>query len=104
MSVSKARLTVYFEEPFWVGLYQWEDEDGCRVCKITFGGEPRDQEVLDYVQSHWRDLKFSPPVAGGCPRTGPSTPSGRGGRPGKPSSPPGQAPRPNRLFSSNGSR
>ena len=65
MSVSKARLTVYFEDPFWVGLYQRDDAGGCRVCKITFGGEPRDQEVLDYFQAHWRDLKFSPPVAGG---------------------------------------
>ena len=45
MSVSKARLTVYFEEPFWAALYRREEEDGCRVCKVTFGGEPRDQEV-----------------------------------------------------------
>lgn len=64
MSVSKARLTVYFEEPFWVALYQREEEDGCRVCKVTFGGEPRDQEVLDYFQTRFRELEFSPPVAG----------------------------------------
>ena len=64
MSVSKARLTVYFEPPFWSALYRREDEEGCRVCKVTFGGEPRDQEVLDYFQSHWRELAFSPPVAG----------------------------------------
>ncbi len=64
MSVSKARLTVYFEPPFWVALYQREDGDGCRMCKVTFGGEPRDQEVLDYFQAHWRELSFSPPVAG----------------------------------------
>ena len=65
MSVSKARLTVYFEDPFWVGLYQREDGDGCRVCKITFGGEPRDEQVLDYFQAHFRELRFSPPVSGG---------------------------------------
>lgn len=64
MRVSKARLTVYFEAPFWVGLYQREEDGGCRVCKVTFGGEPRDQEVLDWFQAHWRELKFSPPVAG----------------------------------------
>ena len=63
MCVSKASLTVYFEPPFWVGLYQREDEDGCRVCKITFGGEPKDQEVLDWLLRHWRGLRFSPPVA-----------------------------------------
>lgn len=63
MCVSKTTLTVYFDPPFWVGLFQREDETGCRVCKVTFGGEPRDQEVLDFLLRHWRDLRFSPPVA-----------------------------------------
>ena len=64
MSVSKSRLTVCFEPPFWVAVYQREEESGFQVCKITFGGEPRDQQVLDYFQAHFRELKFSPPVAG----------------------------------------
>lgn len=63
MCVSKTTLTVYFDPPFWVGLFQREDETGCRVCKVTFGGEPRDQEVLDFLLRHWRNLRFSPPVA-----------------------------------------
>ena len=45
MCVSKASLTVYFEPPFWVGLYRREDGDGYRVCKTIFGREPRDQEI-----------------------------------------------------------
>lgn len=65
MCVSKASLTVYFDSPFWVGLYQLEDENGYWVCKITFGGEPKDLEVLDWLLQHWRNLNFSPPVAGG---------------------------------------
>ena len=65
MDVSKARLNVYFDPPFWVGLYQREEVDGFRVCRVVFGGEPKDQEVLDYFTRHWRELKFSPPVAGG---------------------------------------
>ena len=64
MCVSRTSLTVYFDPPFWVGLFQREDEDGCRVCKVTFGGEPKDQEVLDWLLRHWRNLRFSPPVAG----------------------------------------
>lgn len=67
MSVSKARLTVYFEEPFWAALYQREEADGCRVCKVTFGAEPRDQEVLDYFLTRFRELEFSPSVAGELP-------------------------------------
>ena len=64
MCVSKASLTVYFEPPFWVGLYQREDGDGCRVCKVTFGREPHDQEVLEWLLRNFRRLEFSPPVAG----------------------------------------
>ena len=64
MSVSKAWLTVCFQDPFWVALYQREEEDGFRVCRVTFGSEPRDQEVLDYFQARFRELEFSPPVAG----------------------------------------
>ena len=64
MCVSKTTLTVYFDPPFWVGLFQRVDETGRRVCKVTLGGEPRDQEVLDFLMRHWGDLRFSPPVAG----------------------------------------
>lgn len=64
MCVFKAKLTVHFEPPFWAALYQREDGDGCRVCKVTFGAEPRDQEVLDWFQAHFRELRFSPAVAG----------------------------------------
>lgn len=34
------------------------------MCKITFGAEPKDQEILDWLLCHWRELNFSPPVAG----------------------------------------
>ncbi len=64
MSVFKARLSVYFEPPFWVALYQREEGDGCRVCRTVFGAEPRDQEVLDWLQAQFRELRFSPAVAG----------------------------------------
>lgn len=73
MCVSKASLTVYFEPPFWVGLYRREDGDGCRVCKTIFGREPRDQEILEWLLASHRKLRFSPPVAAdGRPR--PSNP------------------------------
>lgn len=63
MSVSKAKLTVYFDDPFWVGLYERQEQNRYQVCRITFGGEPRDYEVLEFLSRHWRDLKFSPAMA-----------------------------------------
>ena len=32
------------------------------VAKVTFGAEPKDYEVLEYVQKHYAGLKFSPAV------------------------------------------
>ena len=33
-------LTVYFDDPFWVGLYERMADEQLDVCKITFGTEP----------------------------------------------------------------
>ena len=74
MNTSRASLTVCFEPPFWVALYQREEGRGVQVCRVTFGAEPRDQQVLDYFQSHWRELYFSPPVAAGPVRDRPMSP------------------------------
>ena len=57
-----ARLTVFFEEPFWVGVFERIEGDGLSACKVTFGAEPKDSDVLAYVQKHYRELEFSAPV------------------------------------------
>lgn len=51
-----------FENPFWIGLYERIDGDKYEVCKITFGAEPKDYEVYDFLLKNWHKLKFSPLV------------------------------------------
>lgn len=51
-----------FENSFWIGLYERIDEDEYEVCKITFGAEPKDYEVYEFLLKNWHTLKFSPPV------------------------------------------
>lgn len=58
----KSSLTILFEAPFWIGLYERIDGDRYEVCKITFGAEPKDYEVYDFLLQNWRTLKFSPPL------------------------------------------
>lgn len=53
-------LTVIFEEPFWIGIYEREADDSYEVCKITFGAEPKDYEVYDFMNENWGKLRFSP--------------------------------------------
>lgn len=59
---AKSSLTVLFENPFWVGLYERMDGNKYEVCKITFGTEPKDYEVHGFLLKNWHKLKFSPPV------------------------------------------
>lgn len=59
---TKSSLTILFENPFWIGLYERIDGDKYEVCKITFGAEPKDYEVYDFLIKNWYTLKFSPPI------------------------------------------
>ena len=59
----EAKLTVYFEDPFWVGVFERTEGDRLSVAKVTFGAEPKDWDVLDYVLDHYHELRFSEPVA-----------------------------------------
>ena len=58
----KASLTVFFDEPFWVGVFERIDGGKLSVCKVTFGAEPKDHEVWDYVLHHYYELVFSPAI------------------------------------------
>ncbi len=55
-----SKLTIFFEEPFWIGLYERISLGKYEVCKITFGSEPKDYQVYDFLLHHWGDLRFSP--------------------------------------------
>ena len=57
------RLTVFFEQPFWVGVFECISEGKLSVCKVTFGAEPKDYEVYDFVLKNYYELRFSPAVA-----------------------------------------
>lgn len=59
---SKSSLTILFENPFWIGLYERIDGDKYEVCKITFGTEPRDYEIYNFLLKNWHRLNFSPPI------------------------------------------
>lgn len=55
-------VTILFDDPFWVGLLESVEGDQMQVCKITFGAEPTDQEVLEFMNRNWNHLKYSKPI------------------------------------------
>ena len=62
MDVCSAKLTVFFEDPFWVGVVERIEADRLTVCKITFGAEPKDYEVHAFLLENYNRLAFSPSV------------------------------------------
>ena len=60
MAKTTSKLTVFFDEPFWVGVCEREADGRYEVCKITFGAEPKDYEVYDFMLKNYDRLCFSP--------------------------------------------
>lgn len=58
-----SKLTVYFEDPFWVGVFERFEDGKLSVSKVTFGAEPKDSEIYEFVLKHYYDLQFSPTVS-----------------------------------------
>ena len=47
------KLTVYFEDPFWIGIFERSIDEKLSVCKVIFGAEPKDNEVLELVLNRY---------------------------------------------------
>ena len=65
----KSILTVTFEDPFWIAVYERTYFDSYEVCKITFGSEPKDYEVYDYMMNNWNNLCFTKPIKSDVTKT-----------------------------------
>ena len=63
MSNVKSRLTVYFEDPFWVGVFERICDGTLSASKVTFGAEPKEYEVWEFILRQHHRLCFSPAVA-----------------------------------------
>ena len=58
----ESKLTIYFEEPFWVGVFEELEGDKLSACRMVFGAEPTDAEIYDFILKHYYHLRFSAPV------------------------------------------
>ena len=55
--------TVFFEDPFWVGVWERESEGTYSCAKFTFGAEPSEAELLSFLLASYTSLVFSEPSA-----------------------------------------
>jgi len=63
MDKVSGKLTVFFEEAFWVGVFERVSDGKLSACKVTFGAEPKDYEIYEFVLKNYYRLRFSPAVA-----------------------------------------
>ena len=59
---TESKLTIYFDEPFWVGVFEELDGKNLSVCRVVFGAEPTDAEIYAFILKYFNHLRFSPPV------------------------------------------
>ena len=62
MDKVSGRLQVFFEDPFWVGIFERVYDGKLSACKVTFGTEPKDYEIQEFVLKNYDNLRFSPSV------------------------------------------
>lgn len=62
MPENRCQLTVCFDPPFWVGVYERCADGKSETARIVFGAEPKDYEVYDFLLKNWARLVFGPPV------------------------------------------
>ncbi len=60
--MDKVTLTVFFDDPFWVGVFERVEGGKLSACKVTFGAEPGDAEILEFVRQSYAKLRFGPAV------------------------------------------
>lgn len=64
MDEISVRCQVFFEDPFWIGIFEKNQDGGFSVSKVTFGAEPKDYEVYSFILKNFYNLSFSPSIEG----------------------------------------
>jgi signal transduction histidine kinase len=67
-----SKFTVFFENPFWVGVLEIAEPDGVRAARHVFGPEPTGPELEEFVRRDFLGLldraMSSPPVPADSPK------------------------------------
>ncbi|MDD7719161.1 MAG: YjdF family protein [Eubacteriaceae bacterium] len=60
--VGSPAVTVFFEDPFWVAVFQRYENGKLSVAKVTLGAEPKNSELYELFLKNYYSLQFSPAV------------------------------------------
>ena len=60
MNRSSVTLTVLFDAPFWVGVFERVEDDKLTVAKVIFGAEQKTMKYMTLYSRIFIALNFSP--------------------------------------------
>jgi hypothetical protein len=58
----EGKLTVYFDPPFWVGIFEKIENNHCQAARQVFGSEPTEPELIKFALENYNTLRFSQPA------------------------------------------
>lgn len=53
------KLTVFFDEPFWTGVFERTESGVLSCAKVVFGAEPTAAELTVFLNDRFFELSFS---------------------------------------------
>lgn len=57
-----ASFSILFETPYWIGIFERNDDEGYSVSKFVFGKEPTGPEVYNFITRYYPNrLSYSKP-------------------------------------------
>ncbi|MCR0496124.1 YjdF family protein [[Clostridium] innocuum] len=62
MNQTSLSFTVFFEDPFWIGLFEYREQQLLYLKRIVFGSEPSEQVVYEWLKGCWYSIRFQAPV------------------------------------------
>jgi ribosomal protein L12E/L44/L45/RPP1/RPP2 len=65
----EGKMTVLYESPFWVGLFERTEQDKYQAARFVFGAEPTEPQLLQFALTSFLSLQFSQPVEAVCTQT-----------------------------------
>ena len=55
-------LSILFEDPYWIGVFEITEGRRLRAARVVFGAEPTDAQVYEFVLTSFHQVRFSDPV------------------------------------------
>jgi hypothetical protein len=65
----EGKMTVIYESPFWVGLFERTEHNTYQAARFVFGAEPTEPQLVQFALTDFLSLQFSQPVEADITRT-----------------------------------